>query len=36
MSTVERFEIITGNRSISKTQAKKRAAFLHVPVELFI
>jgi len=29
-------EIITGNRSISKTQAKKLAAFLHVPVELFI
>jgi HTH-type transcriptional regulator/antitoxin HigA len=29
-------EIITGNRSISKSQAKKLAAFFHVPVELFI
>jgi HTH-type transcriptional regulator/antitoxin HigA len=29
-------EIITGKRSISKSQAKKLAAFFHVPVELFI
>jgi HTH-type transcriptional regulator/antitoxin HigA len=29
-------EIIAGNRSISKSQAKKLAAFFHVPVELFI
>jgi len=29
-------EIIKGNRSISKSQAKKLAAFFHVPVELFI
>jgi HTH-type transcriptional regulator/antitoxin HigA len=29
-------EIMTGNRSISKSQAKKLAAFFHVPVELFI
>jgi len=29
-------EIIAGSRSISKSQAKKLAAFFHVPVELFI
>jgi HTH-type transcriptional regulator/antitoxin HigA len=29
-------EIIKGSRSISKSQAKKLAAFFHVPVELFI
>ena len=29
-------EIIAGERSISKSQAKKLAAFFHVPVELFI
>ncbi|MGD0325432.1 MAG: transcriptional regulator [Terriglobia bacterium] len=29
-------EIITGKRSISKSQAKKLAAFFYVPVELFI
>ena len=29
-------EIIAGTRSISKSQAKKLAAFFHVPVELFI
>jgi len=29
-------EILSGKRSISKAQAKKLAAFLHVPVELFI
>jgi HTH-type transcriptional regulator/antitoxin HigA len=29
-------EIIRGKRSISKSQAKKLAAFFHVPVELFI
>ena len=29
-------EIIAGNRSISKSQAKKLAAFFRVPVELFI
>jgi HTH-type transcriptional regulator/antitoxin HigA len=29
-------EIMSGKRSISKSQAKKLAAFLHVPVELFI
>jgi HTH-type transcriptional regulator/antitoxin HigA len=29
-------EIIAGERSISKSQAKRLAAFFHVPVELFI
>ncbi|MCX6619062.1 MAG: transcriptional regulator [Acidobacteria bacterium] len=29
-------EILNGKRSISKTQAKKLAEFLHVPVDLFI
>ena len=29
-------EIMAGSRSISKSQAKKLAAFFHVPVELFI
>jgi HTH-type transcriptional regulator/antitoxin HigA len=29
-------EIMAGNRSISKSQAKKLAVFFHVPVELFI
>jgi HTH-type transcriptional regulator/antitoxin HigA len=29
-------EILAGKRSISKHQAKKLAAFLHVPVDLFI
>ena len=29
-------EILNGKRSTSKTQAKKLAAFFHVPVELFI
>lgn len=29
-------EILNGKRSISKTQAKKLAAFFRVPVELFI
>lgn len=29
-------EILNGKRSISKTQAKKLAAFFHVPIELFI
>jgi HTH-type transcriptional regulator/antitoxin HigA len=29
-------EIIAGSRSISKSQAKKLAAFFRVPVELFI
>ncbi len=29
-------EILAGNRSISKDQAKKLAAFFHVPVDLFI
>ncbi len=29
-------EIIAGKRSISKSHAKKLAAFFHVPVELFI
>jgi HTH-type transcriptional regulator/antitoxin HigA len=29
-------EIVSGNRSISKSQAKKLAAFFHVPVELFV
>jgi len=29
-------EIIAGNRSISKSQAKKLAGFFRVPVELFI
>ena len=29
-------EMIAGNRSISKSQAKKLAGFFHVPVELFI
>jgi len=29
-------EIIAGTRSISKSQAKKLAAFFRVPVELFI
>ena len=29
-------EILNGKRSISKAQAKKLAAFFHVPVELFI
>jgi HTH-type transcriptional regulator/antitoxin HigA len=29
-------EILAGKRSISKDQAKRLAAFLHVPVDLFI
>ncbi len=29
-------EILNNKRSVSKTQAKKLAAFFHVPVELFI
>lgn len=29
-------EILNGNRGISKAQAKKLAAFLHVPVDLLI
>ena len=29
-------EMIAGNRSISKSQAKKLAGFFHVPVDLFI
>jgi len=29
-------EVLSGRRSISKTQAKRLAEFLHVPIELFI
>ena len=29
-------EILAGRRSISKAQAKRRAAFFHVPVDLFL
>src|SRR5437660_400489 len=29
-------EVLSGRRSISKAQAKRLAAFLHVPIDLFI
>jgi antitoxin component HigA of HigAB toxin-antitoxin module len=29
-------EVLSGKRSISKAQSKRLAAFLHVPVELFL